>query len=87
MITCRRAAVLISEELDYDLSLHLRAGLAFHVLVCMSCRRYRRQLGVMDEAVEEYFASARAVNPGETMPPSSKEQLKAIIVYQLDAES
>jgi hypothetical protein len=86
-MTCRRAAELISEDLDTNLPPHQRAGLGFHTLLCGACRRYRRQLGAVEEAVAEFFASAGSGNPAATLPPSSKEHLKAVIGGHLDGHS
>ena len=87
MITCRRAAELISGEQDAKLPLHQRAGLGFHTLLCAACRRYRRQLGAVEEAVEKLFAGTRTGNPDAALSVSSKEHLKAVINCHLDAES
>ena len=86
-MTCRRAAELISRELDTDLLLHQRAGLGFHTLLCGACRRFRRQLGAVDEAVGEFFVTADAGTPDATLPPASKEHLKALIIDHLDGET
>ena len=85
-MTCRRAAELISWELDTELPLHQRAGLGFHTLLCGACRRFRRQLGVVDKAVAEFFAAPgsghRAALPSET-----KDHLRAVIVAHLEENS
>ncbi|MGL4555091.1 MAG: hypothetical protein ACRC33_28330 [Gemmataceae bacterium] len=87
MITCRRAAELISGEQDADLPLHQRAVLGFHTLLCGPCRRYRRQLGVVEEAVEAFVAGGGTGDPGAALSPVMKEHLKALISSHLDAES
>ena len=87
MMTCRRAAELISQELDTALPVHQRARLGFHVLVCGACRRFRRQLGTMDEAVGEFVAGARAGDRAATLPRETKDRLRAVILTHLDEES
>ena len=87
MITCRRAAELISWALDTDLSLHRRAGLGFHTFVCGACRRFRRQLGAVDEAAAEFLASSGAGNRTAALPDATKEQLRAVIVAHLEENS
>ena len=86
-MTCRRAAELISEELDAGLPLHRRAGLGFHALVCGACRRYRRQVGAVEEAVAEFFATAKSAPAAAPLPPAAKEHLKAVINERLGGES
>jgi hypothetical protein len=85
-MTCRRAAELISWELDTDLPLHLRAGLGFHTLVCRACRRFRRQLGAVDEAVGEFLADPRAGDRA-ALPDETKDHLRAVIATHLEENS
>ena len=80
---CRRAAELISGEFDEGLPFHQRTGLGFHALLCVSCRRYRRQLRAVETAVGEFLA-AGAVGPETTLARVSKDQLKAMILEHLD---
>ena len=82
-MTCRRAVELISGELDTDLPLHQRAGLAFHALVCGACRRFRWQLDVVDETVEAFFATASAGDPDAILPAETKDHLRAVIAAHL----
>ena len=87
MITCRRAAELISAELDADLPLHPRGGLGFHTVVCTACRRYQVQIGAVDEAVAELFASTKPIHTTQTLPIASKDQLKSVIKEHLDGNA
>ena len=82
-MTCRRAAELISRELDASLPLPRRAGLGFHTLLCGACRRFRHQLGAIDGAV----ADALARPPAAVLPQTSKDHLRAVIATHLDEES
>ena len=43
-LPCREAARLTSESLDRPLPAHDRLAVRLHILVCVSCRRYRRQV-------------------------------------------
>ena len=47
MLTCREASVLISEARDRKLRLHERLGLRVHLWMCISCRRFNRQVRLM----------------------------------------
>jgi len=87
VITCRRAAELISGELDTVLPLHQRAGLAFHAVVCGACRQFRWQLGVVNETVEEFFATAWAGDPDAILPAETKDHLRAVIAAHLEENS
>jgi hypothetical protein len=87
VITCRRAAELISGEQDDALPLLRRAALGFHTLLCRDCRRYRRQLGAVEKAAAEVLAGSRTGNRDAALSPEAKEHLKAAINSRLDGES
>ena len=86
MITCRRAAELISWDLDASLPFHQRAGLGFHTLLCGACRRFRSQLEVVDEAVDEFLATPE-IGDRAVMPSETKDNLRAVILTHLNEES
>ena len=83
MITCRRAAELISWEQDASLPFHQRAGLGFHTLLCGACRRFRRQVEVVEEAVDEFLA-APGIGDRAVMPRETKDHLRGVIVARLE---
>jgi hypothetical protein len=83
VITCRRAAELISRELDTPLPFHQRAGLGFHTRLCGACRRFRRQLEVVEEAIDEFLATPGSGDRA-VMPSESKDHLRAVIVARLE---
>ena len=86
MITCRRAAELISWEQDASLPLHQRAGLGFHTLLCGACRRFRMQLEVVEEAVDEFLAAPGSGHRA-ALPDETKNHLRAVIAAHLDENS
>jgi len=86
MITCRRAAELISKELDTELPLPQRVGLEIHSLVCSRCRRYRRQLSTVENAAREFLAVPTS-NRDAALSAASKEKLKAALRGLLDREA
>lgn len=85
-MTCHRAAELISWELDTDLPLHQQTGLVFHTLLCGSCRRFRQQLGVVDEAAAEFLATP-GTSDRTALPSETKDHLRAMIVARLEDDS
>ena len=46
-LDCRHAAGLMSQGLDKQLSIPEKIALRLHLLICQACRRYRRQLNVL----------------------------------------
>jgi hypothetical protein len=53
---CEEASSLISRELDEPLGLPERLAVRGHVLVCRSCRRFRRQLQFLRVALQRQNA-------------------------------
>lgn len=53
MISCRKATELASRALDAPLSRRERLALRLHLWVCQRCRRYRRQLLLLRQAVRQ----------------------------------
>ena len=82
-MTCRRAAELISRELDTTLPLPRRAGLGFHTLLCVACRRFRQQLRAIDGAIADALARPQAA----ALLPETKDHMRAVIAAHLDEES
>jgi hypothetical protein len=86
MTSCRRSAELISSELDAELPLGQRVGLEIHLLVCPACRRYRRQLTTIENAVEELLAAPTSEGDA-ALSAASKDNLKAVLRGLLDHEA
>ena len=61
MLSCRRAGDLISLALDTKLSLRQRLALAVHLCACHWCRRFRRQLRLVDQACCAWARSERTI--------------------------
>lgn len=50
-VPCREAAQLVSESLDRKLSRAERWAVRLHMLYCIACRRYRRQVFLLKAAL------------------------------------
>lgn len=81
-MTCRRAAALITRELDDPLWAWQRAGLRFHTLVCGDCRRFRAQVGAVDEAAAGLLARPAGFGPA-ALSDGTRDHLKGIIRDEL----
>lgn len=44
MMTCAEAARLMSNRLNHPLGIRARLALRLHLMLCVGCRRYARQL-------------------------------------------
>ena len=74
MISCKRAAELISLSQEVPLRWRQRLALALHLCVCGMCRRFRRQVRLLEQV------GRAAPGPGApadvTLPPEVKERIK-----------
>ncbi len=64
-LRCDAASELSSRELDERLPRLDRAALFCHLLACNSCRRFRRQIGLIREAIELREQHLVEDNPNE----------------------
>jgi hypothetical protein len=54
MLSCKEATRLLSQAQDRRLSYGERVKLRLHLLACIACTRFSRQLAVMREAVSRF---------------------------------
>jgi hypothetical protein len=50
MLNCRQVTRLVSQSMDAKLSWPSRLGIRLHLLYCVWCRRYARQLQLLRKA-------------------------------------
>ncbi|PJA25804.1 MAG: hypothetical protein COX57_01345 [Alphaproteobacteria bacterium CG_4_10_14_0_2_um_filter_63_37] len=75
MIDCRRASELVSQSWDRPLTRREKFGLRFHLLICAACRRFERQLALMN----------RVFKRGEECPPEPMPvEVKGRLAERLD---
>jgi hypothetical protein len=54
--TCKEVHALVSEGMDRDLSLSERLRLRVHLLMCVACRRFGRQMVLLRGAMRSFPA-------------------------------
>ena len=54
MLSCKEATRLVSEAQERKLGLGERLALRFHNLVCSSCRRFEKHIGIVREAAHRF---------------------------------
>jgi hypothetical protein len=59
MVSCKRAGELISLSLETKLSLWQRLALVVHLCGCWWCRRFQRQLRLVERACRAWARSDR----------------------------
>ncbi len=74
MLTCKDASHLLSERQERPLRLRERWGLRLHLWMCVSCRRFERQLAVIRQAMRSLRGRAEAQDAGLT--PEARERIR-----------
>lgn len=58
MPTCKEVHRLVSEAMDRDLSLTERLRVRMHLLICVACTRFERQMALLRSALRRFPADA-----------------------------
>ena len=75
MFTCHDMTRLISQAHEGSLPWTKRWRMRLHFLLCVWCRRYRRQLGLLRRALTR-LPTAEPTGDDERLSPAAKERLK-----------
>ena len=82
MLSCKDTTLLISESMDRTLPLGRRLAKRLHLLMCVLCARYERQLFMMREVLQRAGADEDPLGPDEiTLSPEAKERIKKALNY------
>ena len=78
MVSCKRAGELISLALETKLSLWQRLALAVHLCGCRWCRRFRRQLRLVEQACRAWARSDRTTEAaaGAALTSEARERIR-----------
>ena len=77
-LTCDESTRLVSESLDRELPAGERWAVRLHALSCRSCRRFRRQLLFLRDAVRRGAGGMDAdpLELGAALSPEARERIK-----------
>lgn len=75
MITCEKAAFLISKSQDQKLTFSEDVQLRMHLMGCRFCRAYERDLGLLSDSIRHYREKPEKEPPME-LARSKKEKIK-----------
>lgn len=78
MLTCKEASLLISEGQERPLGLRERLGLRMHLWMCVSCRRFERQIGLLRRAMRS-LGQGEADDSGVELPQAARERIRAAL--------
>lgn len=82
MLTCRQATVLISDGQDRKLRLHERLGLRVHLWMCISCRRFNRQVRMMRRLLRAQTGPDLLDTPGPGLADEARERIRQAMAGQ-----
>lgn len=52
LLSCKKHTELLSQAMDRPMGIWERFSLRFHAFICFTCRRFHRQLELMDRALK-----------------------------------
>ena len=76
MLTCKDASHLLSESQERPLTLRERWGLRLHLWMCVSCRRFDRQLSLIRQAMRSLRRHAQAQAQDAGLTPEARERIR-----------
>jgi hypothetical protein len=83
-MSCERASKLISQSMDRSLTLRERWALRFHLVLCVYCRRYRRQLQLIRDAMRRVMEIERPVSAGgDALSPEARQRIAEVLQQHL----
>jgi hypothetical protein len=83
MTPCKRAAELIALSLETPLHWRQRLALAFHLCLCDLCRRFRRQMRLMQRAGRTAGQPEQTPEMADvTLPEEARERIKRALREQ-----
>lgn len=74
-LTCKDVTRLASQSLDGPLPFITRIRMRMHMLICVWCERYAKQIRSMHEAMPHYEEHVDRV-ANKTLPNDAKERMK-----------
>ncbi len=85
MRSCRETARLLSKSMEEPLSIWTRMSLRFHLMMCVLCRRYAKQIRALEQMARGLSDRAERDDAAaiEGLSPDAKKRLRSA----LDAES
>jgi hypothetical protein len=75
MSPCATATRLASEELDRPLTEQERRSLRLHLLLCRWCRRYEKQLRLLNEILHHHPETS-VTGTAPRLSPEARERIK-----------
>lgn len=76
MLNCRDASRLISQRQDRPLGFRARLALRLHLWMCVSCRRFARQIDLIRLALRGLGRRIESDGPGPDLSPEARARIR-----------
>lgn len=69
MLNCKEVTEMCSREMEQPLGLRDKVGMHAHLMMCSGCSNFRKQMGVLRQAMRSYAeGKAVTVEGGDATP-------------------
>ncbi len=86
-LSCKESSRLVSESLDMDLPRGERLAVRLHALCCRSCRRYRKQLVFLGQAVSRIADTLTAPSARASLSPEVRDRISRMLEREAGQDS
>lgn len=83
MLTCKDASHLISEQQEHPLNWRKRLGLRLHLMMCVACRRFERQVVVIRKGLRK-LGRRGETDDGIGLPPEARARIRTVLAERCD---
>jgi hypothetical protein len=73
---CKDVSDLISRSMDEKLSLKVRMGIKFHLMMCHLCLNYKNQLNLIRKAILKLESFEASDNEITHLPDQARQKIK-----------
>lgn len=87
MLTCKQTSQLLSEHQERPLSRRERWALKLHLFMCVSCRRFNRQLAMLRHALRQLAHGEISDQHGPELPPQARQRIRRALSEHKDDPS
>ena len=86
MMACDEASFLISYREDHRLGFINWLRLKMHLLSCHLCRKYARQLGQLDQAMDQYRDQCSHDSCSHQLSSEAGSRINKVVTRELNAK-
>ncbi len=83
MLTCKDVSRLISGQQEHSLRFRERLGLRAHLLLCVSCRRFERQMAAIRRGLR-LLGPGGAPDGTMNLSPEARERIRKALAARCD---